>query len=725
MATKTSILIFYLRLARNTQPFLRFASWVTLGMVNVAGLVVTFIDIFQCTPIGAAWAAESQGKCLSIVTLFLCSAPVNIISDLVILLLPVPVFTGLRLPQRQKTILVITFGLGIFVTVVDIVRIYYLQQASTVHSSTQERIGTRLDFGWNASPALMWSTVEVNLGIICACIPSLKPLAKRLIPSMVKDLSRNSTKDEYYDSNLAPDSSVATNGRREHEPRIVQDSTIRPLPHSQSGGDEENEMKIINFLTTPEISHSLAQTAARRPEHRKNSIYFGFIDVKEPKSMLETRGTEAFKYCATVTILFFLWGFSYGLLTCLNGAISQIDMQRTSKSVGLTVTYFGAYFFGALTVGQYVLRHAGFKITFITGLCIYGTGSLMFWPSAVLYSFPGFVISTFVVGFGLSILETAANPFIALCGPSEYAEYRLVLAQAVQGVGSILSQILAQRVLFKSVVRDQGLVNVQWTYLAITLFTVILAMLFYYMPLPEVSDTDLQLLADDLEIYESTAIIHPRLPLIYATLFLGIVAQFTHVAAQQGLSIFFADLLRSFAIPETSTPLPLAIGSYEILSSTFFAIGRFAVVPLCLVIRPRILLLINFILLIITSALVSYLQFSANSAQIASISTMTLLLVFFEGPIFPLVFALSIRGLGRRTKIGAACMTASCSGGAVFPFVMLAVQSLNGMSIQHSFVVVFLLFICGLVFCGYLNGVESARKQVDAVPAASLGRDGR
>src|SRR4051812_3791644 len=107
MVTKTSILIFYLRMSRNTQNILRIASYVTLGIVNVAGVVLTFMNAFQCMPVRAAYDPFTAGaKCISIVTLYLCSAPVNIITDLAILVLPLPVLTGMRLPQRQKTVLV-------------------------------------------------------------------------------------------------------------------------------------------------------------------------------------------------------------------------------------------------------------------------------------------------------------------------------------------------------------------------------------------------------------------------------------------------------------------------------------------------------------------------------------------------------------------------------------------------------------------------------------------
>ena len=715
MATKTSILIFYLRMARNTQKLLRIASWVTLAIVNIAGVVLTFLNVFQCNPPRAAYVPNTPGRCISIVTLYLCSAPVNVITDLAILVLPIPVLTGMRLPQRQKTVLVLTFALGIFVTVVDVIRIYYLQQAANSQSFDQARLGTGLDFSWNASTALMWSAVEVNVGIICACIPTLKPLIKQILPSMITDRSRSGTdKTTSFDSQVAPD----VPAEPAHRLSSIADPVpgIQPLPPAQLGGNQEEEMGMMDFLTFPGMEPGIRPTQTQQTNATEKTVYFGFIDMRRPKSMLKTKGAEAFKYCTTVTILFFLWGFSYGLLNTLNNEISKIARQSVSQTLGLTTAYFGAYFFGPLTVGQWTLRHGGFKVTFITGLCIYGTGTLMFWPSAVLTSFPGFIISNFVVGFGLSVLETAANPFLALCGPSQYAEYRLLLAQGVQAVGSILSQLLAQKALFSNVVSDPSLIDVQWTYLAIALFTVILALFFYYMPLPEATDSDLQIQADDLGIYKSTTIFTPRLPLIYLTLGLAVFAQFVYTAAQESMSVWFGDLLTMLSTPKNSTALAMSIDDYTLIAETTFAAGRFLFAPLCLIIPPRILLLLIFVGGIVFSALTMSLDLSANG-----IAAPALVFFFFEGPVWPIVYAIGLRGMGRGTKTAAALITAAASGGAIFQFVAYAVQQVSHKTVQYSFCVIVALFAFGTIFPLYLNLVPGARHQVD--PAKPLGFD--
>ncbi|KAH8587260.1 major facilitator superfamily domain-containing protein [Bisporella sp. PMI_857] len=728
MATKTSILIFYLRMSRNTQNLLRIASYVTLAVVNIAGVVLTFLNVFQCRPVAAAYSPNINGKCMSIVTLFLCSAPVNIITDLAILVLPIPVLTGMRLPQRQKTVLVFAFALGIFVTIVDVVRIYYLQQASAdeeiilkpTTTVTSGRLGTGVDFAWNASTALMWSAVEVNIGIICACIPTLKPLIKRILPSMITDQPRMDTH-----KTVSLGSELRTSDERRNLSAAAPPA-LSPLPEAQLA-DPEAEMYMMDFLTTPgmdpaTVGDRVARTQTAYTHTTANSTYFGFIDMKRPKSMIKTHGMESFKYCTVVTVLFFLWGFSYGLLNTLNNEIANVTHERTAQTLSLSTAYFGGYLFGPLTVGQWILRCGGFKATFICGLCIYGAGTLMFWPAAVLTSFPGFIICTFVVGFGLSVLETAANPFLALCGPPQYAEYRLLLAQGVQGVGTILSQLLAQKVLFDDFNDNPSLIDVQWAYLAVALFTVILALFFYYMPLPEATDADLQSLAESLSIFPSQTVGSTKLPLIYTTLSLAVFTQFLYVAVQECQSIWFAPLVSSLTL---SSRLIIKVSDYALLGRTTYTLGRFLFAHLCLLFPPRLLLLTTIIGGTIFAILTMSLPLDGNG-----ISGPALVFFFFEGPAWPLIFAIGLRGMGRWTKWAASALTAAASGGCVFPFVMFAVQRINHKSIQYSFCVIVALMALGAIFPIYLSIFAEARHQVDPARLPRIGdgredRDGR
>lgn len=765
MATKTSVLIFYLRLSRNTQHVLRMASYAVLGLVNVAGTVLTLMNIFQCRPVEAAFASyDGETKCIPLLIEFICSAPINIVTDLAILALPLPVLTGMRLPQRQKIVLVITFTLGIFVTVVDVVRIYYLQQAITtpspsVSKNPEATFGDQAGFAWNASLSLMWSAVEVNVGMTCACIPTLKPLIVRILPAMIIDPAgsgRTQTDDKPPSDSSRPFSTDDARplGSVPEEQPVALDAV-----HATGNSDPE-AFTAMEFLTTPDMLSggprrstgrmSATFTVSSQPE---NSVFFGFVNMKNPKSMIRTSVADSFKYCTVVTILFVLWGFSYGLLNTLNNVIASVANVTTAQTLGLTSMYFGAgYFFGPLVVGEWVLRHdehrrvrkhdgtpsiGGFRATFILGLCIYGIGTIMFWPSAVLMSFGGFMVCNFVVGFGLAVLETAANPFLALCGPTDYGEMRLLLAQGVQAVATVVSGVLAEKVFFTSITAgsqasSRALLDVQWTYLAITLLCVALALFFYYVPLPEVTDREMENSTRWLPVDP-----HKRsiggIELRTWTLALAVLAQWTYMAGQECMSIFFRGILSptepalGTANPSASSNstsesldhppgLSISIPDFLLISHSAFALSRFLAAYLAYlspthpkVPQPRTILNLSTGLSIISACLIAVLR-PTNPDLLA----IPIVIFFFaEGPMWPLIYTLGLRGQGKRTKRAAAWITMGASGPAFWPFVIYEINR-TGNDYQIGFLVVPALLVVTALFPLFLDLKRDARALVDS-----------
>lgn len=188
MATKTAILILYYRIA-SAYLFLRYASLVVMVIINIAGIVLTFIYIFQCRPINAAFSLV-DGTCIDFVALYLTSMPINVLTDLAILLLPLPILTSLRMEFREKVILVMTFIVGGFVTIVDVARVVFLQDAlreELLVDPSASITGTSRppNFTYYASFTLMWSAVEVSVGIVCCCVVVLKPLVMCVMPKLL------------------------------------------------------------------------------------------------------------------------------------------------------------------------------------------------------------------------------------------------------------------------------------------------------------------------------------------------------------------------------------------------------------------------------------------------------------------------------------------------------------------------------------------------------------
>ncbi|RMD40369.1 hypothetical protein DV735_g4752, partial [Chaetothyriales sp. CBS 134920] len=385
-----------------------------------------------------------------------------------------------------------------------------------------------------------------------------------------------------------------------------------------------------------------------------------------------------------VTLLFFMWGFAYGLLDVLNAKFQTALNITAAKAGGLQGAYFGAYFIGPLTYSGWFVRRLGYRWTFIIGLLIYGVGALMFWPSAVYSSFGGFCGSLFIVGSGLSTLETSANPFIATCGPPRLSEFRLELSQSFQAVGSVIAPLLASRVFFKNT-DSKDLAKVQWTYVGIAAFVFLLAVVFFFSPIPEVTDADMALQAEqcaDLTGYEEKSIFKQ-----YKLIF-GVAAQFTYVGAQVAVaSQFIRYSEESAKLTEAQASDRYAIGQ------ALFAIGRFAAAGLFMFVKPRL-------------------------GGVASLS----LVLFFESCIFPTIFTLAIRGLGKDTKRGSSWIISSVSGGALFP--ALTGLAADKMSYHKAMCVPLVGFFVAFVYPIYLNTV--CRKELDGFRETKIGyRDER
>ncbi|QGA13596.1 hypothetical protein EYB26_001246 [Talaromyces marneffei] len=727
MVLKTSILTFYIVLSKTNKIF-RWAIFATILVVNAAGIALTMVNIFQCEPVSAAiWLpANGNANCFSIVTIYLSSAPVNLITDVAIFFLPLPILTQLRLPRKQKLILIITFSFGFFTAVVDVIRVAYLQSAAT-SNAVQKTNGLgddgnsklHQDFSWYGAFTFMWSAVEINVGIICACVPSLKPLAARLLPRMIRGSTESSStqfgsavRSKFPRAEAAPlaipeiqnppASFMAPGAYTDQGPAAAAEAAPPPPPHRLS--QELIEMSDFLVNSGPGLSDDTESSATTDPSPPLNmTTFFDFVNLKKPKSMLAMSNKESIPPLALTTILFFLWGIGYGFLDTLNTQFGWITGVSTWGSLGLHAAYYGGYLVSPLTIGRFMLKIWGFKSTFIAGLFIYACGALIFWPSAVLRSFPPFAISNFIVGCGFGVLETAANPFISLCGPQENAEIRLNLSQAIQATGSVLSAVLAEKVLFRSVTSAANLVRFQWTYLAIGLFDLLLAAAFYYLPIPEATDDDLQELADRRKDDVTARIF--GLPVVWATFTLAAFSQFWYVASQEVLIFSFTDYVQQ-QLPNGSADLmPL---DFLLLGRGLFALGRFVAAIANLFFKPRWILLVSYIGLIVFAVL-------AKELHGMSGVVIGLMLFLFESGVFSITFAISLRGMGRHTKTAAAIMATTIGGGTFYPFFGEIARIHHHGSVPSSYVVLVVGYSASAIFPLYLMLVPQAKKQVDPV----------
>ena len=715
MALKTSILAFYLSFS-TTHRIFKWACIATLFVVNAGGFALTMVTIFQCRPISATFETFTpmDATCTDIVTIYLSSAPLNLITDFAILFLPMPILTAMRLPRKQKIILIVTFGVGIFVTAVDVVRIAYLQSAAetrlteiqnNVHSNDgASRNAVQTDFSWYASFSFMWSVIEVSVGIMCACVPGLKPLVSRFLPHMLRDPGDASSKTGSV--SLPIGTCDLTEAQR--VPSVPDDVHYRDFG-SQSEpppNEDDGPLGMMDFLTTPEMSefpNSIERTQTALTNSTRNTTpdtptFFDFVNTKNQKSMVHMTNRESLFPIAMVTILFFVWGFEYGLLDVLNQQFQRVAHMSAGQGISIHSAYFAGYAIGPHTVGRLVFKNWGFKACYSVGLATFACGTLIFWPAAVLTSFPAFIITNFIVAFGLSVLETAANPFIVLCGPPEYGEIRLNISQGVQAIGSVVAPLIAHKAFFHRSSDAPSLVDTQWAYLGISLATILLAVAYHYVPLPEATDQELEDASERIDGANKAKF--GGLKVIWITLGLAVFSQFCYVGGQEVLATSF-DIYLGAVLPTYNQ------ADYMAVAHTTFAVMRFVAAGLGFWIKPRVLLFTFFVGAIVFGALSMHLDGHAGLT--------TMLLTFaMEGPIFSLIYAQGLRGMGSHTKIASVFLTSAISGGAVLSPAASAIAT-NDVRTRFSMVVAVAAFAAATVFALWLNISPQARHQVDPI----------
>src|SRR5918993_290517 len=147
-----------------------------------------------------------------------------------------------------------------------------------------------------------------------------------------------------------------------------------------------------------------------------------------------------------ITSLFFLWGFAHNLDPVLIPHLKKSFTLTTTQSTLVDSAVFIAYFLMALPAGM-IIKKFGYKIGIISGLLFFAIGSFLFIPAADTQSYEFFLVALFIIACGLTILETAANPYASSLGPPETATQRLNLAQSFNGLAAALAPAIGVRII--------------------------------------------------------------------------------------------------------------------------------------------------------------------------------------------------------------------------------------------------------------------------------------
>lgn len=390
-----------------------------------------------------------------------------------------------------------------------------------------------------------------------------------------------------------------------------------------------------------------------------------------------------------VTSLFFLWGFAHSILDVLN-KFFQNEMHLTkTQSAFIQVVVYGGYFLMALPAGA-VIRRWGYRAGVLTGLFLYGIGALLFIPGAEIMAFPFFLFSLFVIGCGLTFLETSANPYVTVLGNAEASEQRINFSQSFNGLGWILGPLVGGWFLFS----QDNSPNIALPYAIIGLVVLLIGGVFCFVRLPEIKDTvspeEVSGHQDDprdenrdlstTTVESSSTLSEIRILSRKSAFVFGWVALFLYVAAQTGVNSFFINYATEhIAITDSMAATLLSFGGMGL-----FMLGRLGGSWAMGRIRAERLLAIL--------AIIATLATSAVVLAPGGLGFAALLVVYLcESIMFPTIFALALRGLGAHTKIASSLLIMSIVGGAVAPLLMGIVA--DGHSMALGFVVPLVCFV--------------------------------
>jgi FHS family L-fucose permease-like MFS transporter len=409
-----------------------------------------------------------------------------------------------------------------------------------------------------------------------------------------------------------------------------------------------------------------------------------------------------------LTTLFFLWGFITVLVDSLVPRLKDVFEMSYAKTVLVQFAFFVAFFVFSLPSG-YILSKIGYKKGIVLGLLTMALGCLLFYPAASYRAFPVFLIGYFTLAGGITILQVAANPYVALLGSEEGASSRLNLSQAFNSLGTTIAPVVGALFLLSDSVKNSeeiSLLNeiektdyymaeaatVQIPFLFISFFIVVLAVVFWFIKLPKL-------------LQESPKGGYLML-LKNKVLLMGALGIFVYVGAEVAIGSFlvnyFSDMNLAVIITESETMMQIANTIASTFNKTFSGsdpksllgifvifywggamIGRFVGAYLTTIITPGKVLSI-FALLAISMILISI-----NTTGLLSMWSI-LAVGLFNSIMFPTIFTLSLEGLGDLKAQASGLLCMAIVGGAIIPF--LFGNLIDGFGFKTAFILTILCY---------------------------------
>lgn len=418
-----------------------------------------------------------------------------------------------------------------------------------------------------------------------------------------------------------------------------------------------------------------------------------------------------------ITVLFALWGFANDITNPLVAAFGRVMEISHSKAALVQMAFYGGYFTMAIPAALFVMKYS-YKTGILIGLGLYAFGALLFYPAASYGVFGFFLISLYILTFGLAFLETTANPYILAMGSRETATRRLNLAQSFNPIGSITGMFVAQHFILSALWSDnkddagnfiystlQGAEKASWKshdlmvirdpYVALGL--VVIAMffiiLFYKMPGNKEQLKTLRF-KDSLSL------------LMKNTRYKGgVIAQIFYVAAQIMCWTFIIHYAENIGIPYEKAQI------YNMAAMGVFIISRFTSTFLMKYLKPGKMLFLFAIGGMLCSLGTIFIV--GHTGLICLVMTS-----IFMSLMFPTIYGIALEGMGEESKLGAAGLVMAIVGGALMPFIQGKIIDINGKGLADTLILgvpevnfsFILPFVCFVVICAYAYFIKTNDK---------------
>jgi len=393
-----------------------------------------------------------------------------------------------------------------------------------------------------------------------------------------------------------------------------------------------------------------------------------------------------------ITGLFFLWGMAHNLDSILIPQLKKACQLNNRQSTLIDTSVFFAYFIMAIPAGMLIKRF-GYKNSIITGLLVFATGAFLFVPAANTRNYELFLFALFVIGCGLTILETSANPYAAILGPPESASKRLNLAASFNGLAAMIAPVLGslfilsgktftteQMAAMPDATRAAYLLeeasSVKLPYIILGSVLVVVAILFYFMHLPSMKPqhTEVEIKPGFFSVLK------------FSHLSWAVVAQFFYVGAQVCITSFFIRIAQQGAGLDEKTA-----GYYLGVYGFLFMAGRFIGTFFLRFVKDSVLLSIYCVISVFLCLVAIY---GSGIYVIYALGGIG----FFMSIMFPTIFSLGLVGLKSNTETGSSWLVMSIVGGAILPYGMGTLIDIKHDNIQAGYIIPLVCFLVILYF---------------------------